>query len=145
MDQVAGEGAGPVRRWQQRGRTLVPRQEVEPSVVHGDRHRVVRSTLETGKEFIRAVEAKDIDAVARTLGDEVEQLFMHSSGVTRAEGVTGIVAGRRRGFCVADVRGRGEVLGYTRGIFDMWTRGSRSMVPSKSPEEANTPTGSVRA
>lgn len=77
-----------------------------------------RSTLETAKEFIGAVEAKDIDAVQDTLRDDAEQLFMHSNAVTSAEGVADIIAGRRRGFCVADVSGREEVLGYTRGIFD---------------------------
>lgn len=77
-----------------------------------------RSTLETAKEFIRAVEAKDIDAVEDTLRDDAEQLFMHSNAVTSDRGVADIIAGRRRGFCVADVSGREEVLGYTRGIFD---------------------------
>jgi len=77
-----------------------------------------RSTLETAKEFIRAVEAKDIDAVRDTLRDDVEQLFMHSSAVTGDEGVADIIVGRRSGFCVADLSGREEVLGYTRGIFD---------------------------
>jgi len=77
-----------------------------------------RSALETAKEFIRAVEAKDIGAVDDTLRDDVEQLFMHSNAVTTDHGVVDIVAGRRRGLCVADVSGRHEVLGYTRGIFD---------------------------
>lgn len=77
-----------------------------------------RSGLETAKEFIRAVEAKDIDAVEDTLRDDAEQLFMHSNAVTSAEGVADIIAGRRQGFCVAEVSGREEVLGYTRGIFD---------------------------
>ena len=79
---------------------------------------VTRSTLETAKEFIRAVEAKDIDAVHDALRDDAEQLFMHSTAVTNAEGVADIIAGRRQGLCVADVSGREEVLGYTRGIFD---------------------------
>ena len=77
-----------------------------------------RATLETAKEFIRAVEAKDIDAVTLTLRDDVEQLFMHSNGVTSAEGVADIIAGRRRGLCVADVSGQEEVLAYTRALFD---------------------------
>lgn len=77
-----------------------------------------QAALATAKEFIRAVEAKDIDAVALTLRDDAEQLFMHSNGVTDAEGVADIIAGSRRGFCVADVSGRDEVLAYTRAIFD---------------------------
>lgn len=77
-----------------------------------------RSALETAKELIRAVEAKDIGAVEDTLRDDAEQLFMHSHAVTSDQGVADLVAGRRRGFCVADVSGREEVLGYTRGIFD---------------------------
>ncbi|MEU4365390.1 nuclear transport factor 2 family protein [Promicromonospora sp. NPDC023987] len=77
-----------------------------------------RSTLETAKEFIRAVEAKDIDAVEDTLREDAEQLFMHSNVVTSDQGAADIIAGRRRGLCVADVSGREEVLGYTRGIFD---------------------------
>jgi ketosteroid isomerase-like protein len=77
-----------------------------------------RSTLETAQEFIRAVEAKDIDAVEDTLRDDADQLFMHSNAVTSEQGVADIIAGRRQGFCVADVSGRDEVLGYHRGIFD---------------------------
>lgn len=77
-----------------------------------------RSALKTAKEFIRAVEAKDIDTVQDTLADDVEQLFMHSNAVTSEQGVADIIAGRRFGLCVADVSGREEVLGYTRGIFD---------------------------
>jgi ketosteroid isomerase-like protein len=77
-----------------------------------------RSTLETAKEFVRAVEAKDIDAVEDTLRDDAEQFFMHSNAVTSDQGVADIIAGRRKGLCVADVSGREEVLGYTRGIFD---------------------------
>jgi ketosteroid isomerase-like protein len=38
--------------------------------------------------------------------------------VTSDQGVADIIAGRRRGLCVADVNGREDVLGYTRGIFD---------------------------
>jgi ketosteroid isomerase-like protein len=76
-----------------------------------------RSPLETAKEFVRAVEAKDIGAVERTLREDAVQLFMHSNAVTSAEGVADIIAGRRQGLCVADVSGREEVLGYTRGIF----------------------------
>lgn len=77
-----------------------------------------RSPLETAQEFIRAVEAKDIDAVGETLRDDAVQLFLHSNVVTGTEGVADIIAGRRGGFCVADVSGKDEVLGYTRGIFD---------------------------
>jgi ketosteroid isomerase-like protein len=38
----------------------------------------VRTVLETAKEFIRAVEAKDFDAVQATLSPDARQLFMHS-------------------------------------------------------------------
>ncbi|WP_435109859.1 hypothetical protein [Nocardiopsis synnemataformans] len=34
--------------------------------------------LDIAQEFIRAVEAKDIEAVARTLADDARQLFMHA-------------------------------------------------------------------
>jgi ketosteroid isomerase-like protein len=78
----------------------------------------IRSPLETAQEFIRAVEAKDIGAVGDTLRDDAEQLFMHSTAVTTDRGVADIIVGRRGGFCVADVSGKEEVLGYTRGIFD---------------------------
>jgi len=76
------------------------------------------AALEIAKEFIRSVEAKDIAAVALTLRDDVEQLFMHANGVTKSNGVDDIVARRSRGLCVADVSGREEVLAYTRAIFD---------------------------
>lgn len=51
--------------------------------------------LETAKEFIRAVEAKDIGSVEDTLRDDAEQLFMHSNALTSDRGVADIIAGRR--------------------------------------------------
>lgn len=81
-----------------------------------------RSRLGIAQEFIRAVEAKDIEAVNRTLADDARQLFMHvAGGATTPERVTGIIVGRRRGICVADVQGKSEVLAYTSGIFDKFT------------------------
>jgi len=80
-----------------------------------------RTGLAVAQEFIRAVEAKDIDAVARTLADDARQLFMHARGATNPEGVTAIVAGRTRGLCVADVKGRSEVLAYTGALFDKFS------------------------
>lgn len=74
--------------------------------------------LAVAREFIRAVEAKDIDAVARTLAEDARQLFMHARGATTPEGVTDIIGGRARGLCVADVKGRSEVLAYTGALFD---------------------------
>ncbi|MFD3686444.1 nuclear transport factor 2 family protein [Nocardiopsis sp. NPDC058631] len=80
-----------------------------------------RTGLDVAQEFIRAVEAKDIEAVARTLSDDARQLFMHARGATAPDGVADIIAGRRRGFCVADVKGRSEVLAYTGALFDKFT------------------------
>ncbi|GAA0975783.1 nuclear transport factor 2 family protein [Nocardiopsis tropica] len=77
--------------------------------------------LAVAQEFIRAVEAKDIDAVARTLAGEARQLFMHAGGATTPQGVADIVAGRKRGVCVADVKGRSEVLAYTGALFDKFS------------------------
>jgi hypothetical protein len=77
--------------------------------------------LAVAQEFIRAVEAKDIGAVARTLADDARQLFMHARGATTPEGVADIIAGRTRGLCVADVKGRSEVLAYTSALFDKFT------------------------
>ena len=77
--------------------------------------------LGIAREFVRAVEAKDIEAVARTLADDARQLFMHTRSATTPDGVADVIAGRTRGFCVADVKGRSEVLAYTRAIFDKFT------------------------
>ncbi|WP_216903385.1 nuclear transport factor 2 family protein [Nocardia alni] len=93
-------------------------EEARPEGAVVSTRRTNGSTLETAKEFIRAVEAKDIDAVAQTLRDDAEQLFMHSNAVTNTDGVADIIARRRQGFCVADVSGREEILGYTRALFD---------------------------
>ncbi len=80
-----------------------------------------RAGLDVAQEFIRAVEAKDIEAVARTLADDARQLFMHARGATTPDGVADIIAGRRRGVCVADVKGRSEILAYTNALFDKFT------------------------
>ncbi|GLU47107.1 nuclear transport factor 2 family protein [Nocardiopsis ansamitocini] len=80
-----------------------------------------RTGLDVAKEFIRAVEAKDIEAVARTMADDARQLFMHTRGATTSDGVTDIIAGRRRAVCVADVKGKSEVLAYTSALFDKFT------------------------
>jgi len=80
-----------------------------------------RTGLDAAQEFIRAVEAKDIGAVARTLADDARQLFMHARGATTPDGVADIIAGRRRGVCVADVKGKSEVLAYTSALFDKFT------------------------
>lgn len=78
-----------------------------------------RVRFDVAREFIRAVEAKDIEAVARTLADDARQLFMHvGRTATTPEGVADVIAGRRRGLCVADVKGKGEVLAYTGALFD---------------------------
>ncbi|SHJ97534.1 Ketosteroid isomerase-related protein [Nocardiopsis flavescens] len=74
--------------------------------------------LGVAQEFIRAVEAKDIEAVSRTLADDARQLFMHvGTAATTPEGVADVIAGRRRGICVADVKGKDEVLAYTGALF----------------------------
>ncbi|WP_106246557.1 nuclear transport factor 2 family protein [Allonocardiopsis opalescens] len=77
-----------------------------------------RTGLAIAQEFIRAVEAKDIEAVARTLAGDARQLFMHAQGATAPDGVADIIAGRTRGVCVADVKGKSEVLAYTSALFD---------------------------
>lgn len=80
-----------------------------------------RTALETAQEFIRAVEAKDFDAVQATLSPLARQLFMHSGHTTTDEGVADLIADRSRGFCVADVEGRDEVMAYTEALFRKFT------------------------
>ncbi|MEU6130822.1 nuclear transport factor 2 family protein [Saccharopolyspora sp. NPDC047091] len=75
------------------------------------------AALDVARELVRAVEAKDLDAVARTLAAAVRQLFLHSRKTTTPEEVAEIVAGRGGRCCVADVAGRDEVPAYTRGLF----------------------------
>jgi ketosteroid isomerase-like protein len=75
------------------------------------------AALELAQEFIRSVEAKDLDAVSRTLAADARQLFMHSRRTRTADGVQDVIAGRRKGFCVAEVKGKGEILAYTEALF----------------------------
>ena len=96
------------------------------------------TAMQTAREFIRAVQAKDIDAVTATLREDAEQLFMHTRAVTKPGGADAIIAGRRGGFCAADVRGRDEVLAYTRGIMDkfeplVWR--DHQWTPTPNPDE----------
>jgi ketosteroid isomerase-like protein len=74
--------------------------------------------LEVAQDFIRAVEAKDLDAVGRTLATDARQLFMHSRRTTTPDGVADIIAGRSKGLCVADVNGKKEILAYTEALLD---------------------------
>jgi len=81
-------------------------------------HALPASTaLAIAQDFIRSVEAKDLDAVTRTLATDARQLFMHTRRAKTAEGAAAVIAGRIRGFCVADIKGRDEVLAYTGNIF----------------------------
>ncbi|MCA1190205.1 MULTISPECIES: nuclear transport factor 2 family protein [unclassified Saccharopolyspora] len=80
-----------------------------------------RTALQIAQEFIRAVEAKDPDAVDRLLHPEVRQLFMHTKATTTPDGVADLIAGRRRGRCVADMNGKADVAAYTRALFDKFT------------------------
>lgn len=72
------------------------------------------AALKLVQDFIEAVHVKDLDAVAATLAADARQLFMHSGRTTTSAGVMDIIAGRRKGFCVADVQGKGEILAYTK-------------------------------
>ncbi len=76
-----------------------------------------RTALETAEEFIRAVEAKDPDAVQATLSPHARQLFMHSGRTTTEAGEADLIADRAKGFCVADVDGRDEIMAYTEALF----------------------------
>ncbi|GAA4686414.1 nuclear transport factor 2 family protein [Frondihabitans cladoniiphilus] len=80
-----------------------------------------RTALETAQEFIRGVEAKDFEAVRATLSPHARQLFMHSSRTTTEAGAADLVADRAKGFCVADVDGRDEIMAYTQALFDKFT------------------------
>jgi ketosteroid isomerase-like protein len=79
------------------------------------------AALQVAKEFIRAIEAKDLDATIRTLHPQVRQLFMHTCATTNPQGVADIIADRRRGFCVADMNGKRDVVAYTGALFDKFT------------------------
>jgi ketosteroid isomerase-like protein len=80
-----------------------------------------RTAVETAQEFIRAVEAKDFDAVEATLSYDARQLFMHSVRPTTEAGVADLIAGRAKGLCVADVNGRDEIMAYTEALFRKFT------------------------
>lgn len=80
-----------------------------------------RTTLETAQEFIRAVQAKEFDAVEATLSRDARQLFMHSSRTTTEEGVADLIADRAKGLCVADVDGRDEMMAYYEALFRKFT------------------------
>ncbi|WP_067905206.1 nuclear transport factor 2 family protein [Nocardia vaccinii] len=79
------------------------------------------AALELARDFIDALHAKDLDAVAATLAADARQLFMHSPRTKTADDVVDIIGGRRKGFCVADVKGKAEILAYTKALFDKFT------------------------
>ncbi|MDX3659522.1 nuclear transport factor 2 family protein [Streptomyces sp. ID05-26A] len=79
------------------------------------------AALALAQEFVRAVEAKDLDSVAATLAIDTRQLFMHTRVTRTADGVADVISGGKRGFCVADVQGKAEVLAYTAALFDKFT------------------------
>jgi ketosteroid isomerase-like protein len=79
------------------------------------------AALKLAQDFMEAVHVKDFDAVAATLAADARQLFMHSGRTKNSAGVMDIIAGRRKGFCVADVQGKGEILAYTKALFDKFT------------------------
>ncbi|WP_189221387.1 nuclear transport factor 2 family protein [Saccharothrix coeruleofusca] len=79
------------------------------------------AALGLARDFIDAIQAKDLDAVAATLATDARQLFMHSTATRSGEGVADIIAGRRKGFCVADVKGKEEILAYTEALFAKFT------------------------
>jgi hypothetical protein len=76
-----------------------------------------RTALETAQEFVRAIEAKDLDAVEATLSHDARQLFMHSAHTIAEAGVADLIADRASGLCVADVDGRDEIMAYTDALF----------------------------
>jgi ketosteroid isomerase-like protein len=80
-----------------------------------------QSALAIAQEFIRSVEAKDLDAVARTLAPDARQLFMHTRRTKTADGVAAIIAGTKKALCVADVVGKDEILAYTKALLDKFT------------------------
>lgn len=80
-----------------------------------------RTALETAREFIRAVESKDLNTVRATLSPHARQLFMHSGRTTTDVGLADLIADRTKGFCVADVDGRDEIMEYTEALFRKFT------------------------
>lgn len=80
-----------------------------------------QSAVQVAQEFIRAVEAKDRDAVRATLDPQVRQLFMHTRATVSPDGAADIIAGRRRAVCVADMNGQKDVLAYTEALFEKFT------------------------
>ncbi|MCK1796583.1 nuclear transport factor 2 family protein [Streptomyces sp. XM4193] len=79
------------------------------------------AALDAAREFIHAVESKDLETADRLLAPEARQLFMQTHRAKTAEGVEDIIAGRVKGFCVADIKGKKDVLGYTKALFDKFT------------------------
>lgn len=79
------------------------------------------TTLDLAKGFVRAVEAKDLRAVAATLAADARQLFMHTGATKTADGVENVISGRSKGFCVAELKGEAEVLAYTTALFGKFT------------------------
>ena len=76
----------------------------------------LQDALALAKENIAGIEAGDVDRVRRTLAADVSQLFMHTTLTRTPDGARRIVTGAASGFCVADFRGRDEVLAYTEGL-----------------------------
>jgi ketosteroid isomerase-like protein len=85
------------------------------------RSTTTQAALELAQEFIRAVEAKDFDSVAQTLSPDAHQLFMHAGRTRTAEDIANIVSSRKKGFCVADVKGKAEIMDYYSALFRKFT------------------------
>ena len=82
----------------------------------------IQPKLALAQEFIKAVESKNLDAVAATLTADAQQFFMHTKRTMTEEGRDEIISGQnRKAFCVALLEKKEEILAYTKGLFGQFT------------------------
>lgn len=81
------------------------------------------ANLRLAQDYIRSVETKDLAGVSATLAENVQQIFMHTSKVKHPTGVAELKShSARHGICVALFKGKTEVVEYTSGLMDNFSR-----------------------
>jgi ketosteroid isomerase-like protein len=68
------------------------------------------------QRYIECVESKDLYGVDKTLAEDTRQIFRHTKHVTEPDMFDQVSSGELKGVVVAVLRGKSEVLAYTKGL-----------------------------
>ena len=74
------------------------------------------------QRYVECVENKDLRGVEQTLADNARQIFRHTKHVTDPGMFDQVSSGKRKGTVVAVMKGRTEVLAYTKGLMSNFQR-----------------------